>query len=65
VRKLDLGSLADRVAVSSIGDKVRSLLRARTGEEIAADLSFEQVTRIRQGIDRIVLAEISRSGGDN
>lgn len=65
MRKLDLGSLADRVAVSSIGDKVRSLLRARTGEEIAADLSFEQVTRIRQGIDRIVLAEISRSGGDN
>lgn len=54
MRKPQIGSLPDRVEVSSIGDCVRVLFKAQTGEEIAADLSLAQATKLRDGIAAIV-----------
>jgi hypothetical protein len=54
MRKLDIGSLPDRVSVSAIGGRLRIMFRAATGEEIAADLSAAQVAVVRDGIDAIL-----------
>jgi hypothetical protein len=64
MRKLEIGSLPDRLEVSTLGDRVRVLFRAQTGEEIAADLSNVQATKIRDGITSALDAP-AEAGGSN
>ena len=59
MRKLELGTLPDRIAVSTIGDKTRVTFRAQTGEEIAADLSVAQVAGLREGLNAAELQQVT------
>lgn len=54
MRKLDVGSLPDRVTISTIGDRTRVAFKASTGEEIGADLSREQATKLRDALNEIL-----------
>jgi hypothetical protein len=59
MRKLDIGSLPDRITVSAIGKCTRVMLRAGTGEEIAADLSVAQVAALREGLNAAEVQQVT------